>query len=135
MFDRKLQEILNNIDTVIEKSVQIATATLAAQSSDRIFNKGQDKAGQTIGKYSESYKETRKKKGLQTAYVDLTNTTSLNKSIAHNDNQVYFKNEYGTRVSKYNETRFKKRIFAPSEKESEVVLDIINEELTKLWKS
>jgi hypothetical protein len=135
MFDAKLKIILDSIDVTIEKAVQLATIAIAAESTERIFNKGQDKAGQAIGRYSEAYKERRKKKGLQTGFVDLTFTTTLNKSIVNNENQVYFKNEYGRKVSGYNETTYKKRIFAPTEKEKELALEIINEELKKLWKS
>lgn len=134
MLQDKLKRILDSIDSVIEKSVQDATQTILRDSSVRIFNKGKDKENQQIGTYSESYKKIKEKKGRQTSFVDLTFTSALSKSIAANENQVYFSNDYGVKVAGYNETRFKKRIFAPSDEERKLVIEFINEDLAKLWK-
>jgi hypothetical protein len=61
-----------------------------------------------------NYIELRKSKGLQTQFVDLTFTTSLNKSIVADNEKIFFKNEYGQTIARANEKNFNKRIFAPS---------------------
>lgn len=134
-FNDKLAKILSSLDSAIDRAVEDATASLRADATFRIFDKGQDANTSQIGQYSESYKKTRKKKGLQTSYVDLTNTTNLKNTISINSNQVFFKNEYGVKVSGYNERTFKKRIFAPTDAEAKKVITFINEELNNLWKS
>lgn len=135
MFQDKIKKIISNIEPVLEVAIQKAIAAIEAKSTQRIFKQGLAKDEKKIGTYSESYKNTRKKKGLQTAFVDLTNTTSLLQSVAKNDTQVFFKNEYGRKISGYNETHFKKRVFAPTQTERELALEIINDELKQLWKS
>ena len=70
MFQDKISKILSSIDNVVEISKATATVEIYAYSKDRIFNKGEDKNLQQIGVYSNPYKNTRSKKGLQTAFVD-----------------------------------------------------------------
>lgn len=131
----RIAKVLNDIDNVIEIAKSIAINEIYAYSQDRIFNDGKDKYNQQIGTYSDSYKKTRKKKGLQTSFVDLTNTTNLKQSITRSNASIFFKNDYGKKISGYNEKRFNRRIFAPSNEEKKIWYDTLNEELTKLWKS
>lgn len=134
-FQDKIRQIIAALDDVAELSKKEAVASIFGEAEGRIFNSGLDKNDNSIGSYSKSYSETRKDRGLQTGFVDLTFSGSLKQSIALNDKQIYFKNEYGQRVSGYNETHFNKRIFAPSQKEKKIFFDILNENLKKLWKS
>jgi len=141
MFEDKIKRVINNIDNVVVIAKAEAVQTILANSVQRIFDKGKDKYNNQIGTYNpnfvlngENYIEKRKKKGLQTSYVDLTFSTSLNKSIMSNKSQIYFKNTYGQIISKANEKNFNKRIFAPSKEEKAVFIDILNDEMKKLWK-
>lgn len=132
---QRILKVLNDIDNVIEIAKSIAVNEIYAYSEDRIFNDGKDKYNNQIGTYSDAYKKVRKKKGLQTSYVDLTNTTKLKQSISRNNDSIFFKNDYGKKISGYNEKTFNRRIFAPSKEEKKIWYDTLNEEITKLWKS
>ncbi|HON21121.1 MAG TPA: hypothetical protein PLW70_07290 [Bacteroidales bacterium] len=130
----RIKKILDGIDETIVVAKNIAINEIYGLSKARIFNDGEDKNMSKIGTYSNSYKKIREKKGLQTAFVDLTNTTSLMQSVVRDDDSIFFKNDYGKKISKYNEQHFKKRIFAPTTGEKKVWQRILNEEISKLWK-
>ena len=130
----RIKKILDGIDETIVVAKNIAINEIYGLSKARIFNDGEDKNMSKIGTYSNSYKKIREKKGLQTAFVDLTNTTSLMQSVVRDDDSIFFKNDYGKKISKYNEQQFKKRIFAPATGEKKVWQRILNEEISKLWK-
>lgn len=132
MFEDKINRIIQAIDDLYLISSTIAIAEINAEMQTRIFNEGKDKRENSIGKYSDKHKEFRESKGLQTSIVDLTITTDLRQSIELEQQKIVFKNEYGKKVSKGNERIFKKRIFAPSEKESKIWIDVLNEEIKKL---
>jgi len=134
MYQDKINKILNSIDDVIEIAKSTATVEIYAYQKDRIFNKGEDKNLQSIGVYSNPYKKIRSKKGLQTAFVDQKFSGNLQQSVTYSKDTIYFKNEYGKKVSGYNEEHFKKRIYAPSQPEKEIYFDILETELNKLWK-
>ena len=141
MFEQKIKRIISQLDNVIEIAKAKSTQQIFGDTLVRIFDKGQDKYNNQIGKYNpnfaingKNYIELRKSKGLQTSFVDLTFTTSLNKSIVANDEKIYFKNEYGQTIAKANEKNFNKRIFAPSKEEKNIFYKILNQELNKLWK-
>ena len=89
----------------------------------------------TFPSYKSSYKSFRKKKGLQTQYVDEKVTGELQKSITYDADSIFFKNDYGKKISGYNEKHFKKRIFAPSESEADIFINELDKNLSKLWKS
>jgi hypothetical protein len=72
----RIKKILDGIDETIVVAKNIAINEIYGLSKARIFNDGEDKNMSKIGTYSNSYKKIREKKGLQTAFVDLTNTTS-----------------------------------------------------------
>lgn len=134
MYQDKINKILNSIDDVIEIAKATATVEIYAYQKDRIFNKGEDKNLQSIGVYSNPYKKIRSKKGLQTGFVDQKFSGNLQQSVTYSKDTIYFKNEYGKKVSGYNEVHFKKRIYAPSQPEKEIYFDILESELNKLWK-
>ena len=141
MFEQKIKRIISQLDNVIEIAKAKSTQQIFGDTLVRIFDKGQDKYNNQIGKYNpnfaingKNYIELRKSKGLQTSFVDLTFTTSLNKSIVANDEKIYFKNEYGQTIAKANEKNFNKRILAPTNSDKKIYFTILNEEMIKLWK-
>ena len=141
MFEDKIKRIISQLDNTIEIAKATSVQTIFGESLQRIFDTGKDKYNNQIGEYNpnfvlngENYIEKRKKKGLQTAFVDLTFTTSLNKSIVADKTKIFFNNPYGEVISKVNEKNFNKRIFAPSKEEKNIFYKILNQELNKLWK-
>jgi len=145
MYSDRVDYIIRNLDNVIQIAKQDSIKEIYGMSKSRIFEKGLSKYDQPIGKYNtdfhrlgsdKSYVQERKDKGLQTAFVDLVFTGKLKDSIESNNiSQIYFKNIYGSVIMAENEKNFKTRIAAPDQKEKEVYLKILTEELTKLWKS
>ena len=141
MFEQKIKRIISQLDDVIKRAKDDATQQIFVNSLNRIFDKGQDKYENQIGKYNpnfelngKNYIELRKSKGLQTQFVDLTFTTSLNKSIVADNEKIFFKNTYGQTIAKANEKNFNKRIFAPSRTDKKIFFEFLNDELIKLWK-
>ena len=141
MFDQKIKRIISQLDDVIKRAKDDATQQIFVNSLNRVFRKGQDKYENQIGKYNpnfelngKNYIELRKSKGLQTQFVDLTFTTSLNKSIVADNEKIFFKNTYGQTIAKANEKNFNKRIFAPSRTDKKIFFEFLNDEMIKLWK-
>ncbi len=141
MFEQKIKRIISQLDDVIKRAKDDATQQIFVNSLNRIFDKGQDKYENQIGKYNpnfelngKNYIELRKSKGLQTQFVDLTFTTSLNRSIVADNEKIFFKNTYGQTIAKANEKNFNKRIFAPSRTDKKIFFEFLNDEMIKLWK-
>lgn len=141
MFEQKIKRIISQLDDVIKRAKDDATQQIFVNSLNRIFDKGQDKYENQIGKYNpnfelngKNYIELRKSKGLQTQFVDLTFTTSLNKSIVADNEKIFFRNTYGQTIAKANEKNFNKRIFAPSRSDKKIFFEFLNDEMIKLWK-
>lgn len=141
MFEQKIKRIISQLDDVIKRVKDDATQQIFVNSLNRIFDKGQDKYENQIGKYNpnfelngKNYIELRKSKGLQTQFVDLTFTTSLNKSIVADNEKIFFRNTYGQTIAKANEKNFNKRIFAPSRTDKKIFFEFLNDEMIKLWK-
>lgn len=141
MFEQKIKRIISQLDDVIKRAKDDATQQIFVNSLNRIFDKGQDKYENQIGKYNpnfelngKNYIELRKSKGLQTQFVDLTFTTKLNKSIVADNEKIFFRNTYGQTIAKANEKNFNKRIFAPSRTDKKIFFEFLNDEMIKLWK-
>ena len=141
MFEQKIKRIISQLDDVIKRAKDDATQQIFVNSLNRIFDKGQDKYETQIGKYNpnfelngKNYIELRKSKGLQTQFVDLTFTTSLNRSIVADNEKIFFRNTYGQTIAKANEKNFNKRIFAPSRTDKKIFFEFLNDEMIKLWK-
>ncbi len=141
MFEQKIKRIISQLDDVIKRAKDDATQQIFVNSLNRIFDKGQDKYENQIGKYNpnfelngKNYIELRKSKGLQTQFVDLTFTTSLNRSIVADNEKIFFRNTYGQTIAKANEKNFNKRIFAPSRTDKKIFFEFLNDEMIKLWK-
>ena len=141
MFEQKIKRIISQLDNVIKRAKDDATQQIFVNSLNRIFDKGQDKYENQIGKYNpnfaingKNYIELRKSKGLQTQFVDLTFTASLNRSIVADNEKIFFRNTYGQTIAKANEKNFNKRIFAPSRTDKKIFFEFLNDEMIKLWK-
>ena len=132
-YSQKIQAIINALDDVKIIAEGAAAQNLLAEMELRIFNEGKDVTDLQIGSYSEGYAELRKAAGLQVAYVDLTFTTDLKQSIVQQENRIIYKNDYGRTIAKKNERHFGKKIFSPSKKERENAIDIMKEEVNKLF--
>ncbi len=159
----RIKRVIDNVDEVVQLSKDLAVNEIYGYSKDRIFNKGLDKNNKQIGEYSDrklpafffnnkgnnkkgkinpkdypnglSYKEFRALNNLRTDRVNLTFSTDLQDSITRRKDVIYFGNEYGKKVSAYNEKTFNKKIFAPSKEEKNIFLTIFDEEMDKLWNS
>ena len=141
MFEQKIKRIIIQLDDVTNSAKDAGKQQIFINSLNRIFDKGQDKYENQIGKYNpnfelngKNYIELRKSKGLQTQFVDLTFTTSLNKSIVADNEKIFFRNTYGQTIAKANEKNFNKRIFAPSRTDKKIFFEFLNDEMIKLWK-
>ena len=135
MFQKKIQRIIDAIDDSIEIAKKESILLINADLQERIFNDGKDYQNNQIGVYAESTKKYKKKRGNKdTTKVNLIDTTSLNKSIQVKEIKIIFNNEYGEKVSAYNEVHFQKTIFAPSENEKKIFIETLNSEISKLWK-
>ena len=132
-YQERIKKIVDSIDDVVEISKALSVNAIYGETQNRIFNEGKDKKNLQIGTYTEAYKAVRRKKGLQTSFVDQTFSTNLKSSISRSKDAIFFKNEYGRKVSGYNEKRFGKRIYAPSAEERMIFINILDKELTKLW--
>lgn len=132
---KKIDRIIRDLDATIEAAKKIAAVEIYANIDHRVFTAGKDRDGNKIGSYSPSYKAYKKSKGFKTDFVDLKLTGELQRSITLNDESVYFKNQYGVEIGGYNEVRFGKKIFSPGAVEKKIFIDVLNDELDKLWKS
>jgi hypothetical protein len=130
---QSIQQIIKQLDTVIEDAKQDAVKTIYGNMVSRIFDKGQKTDGSQIGKYeSEAYKEKRRSKGLQVGFVDLTFSTSLNKSVVSNSiDQIYFNNTYGQTIGGFQDKRYGK-IFSATKNERQIFREILNDKLNEL---
>ena len=52
MFDQKIKRIISQLDDVIRRAKDDATQQIFVNSLNRIFDKGQDKYENQIGKYN-----------------------------------------------------------------------------------
>lgn len=110
----------------------------------RIFNTGKAADGSSIGQYAGAdskskgrYKARRNARGLRIDTVDLEFTGATKDSIQTGKDEsgalIGFTIEDLAKIARYNEERYKKPIFKPSEEEAinakELMLDYIKDEL------
>ena len=158
----RIQKVINSLDKTIELSKLTAVQIINANVKERIFNKGEGKMGEQIGVYDNmrrqtfltgkakltkkqrikaegvedigmTYKELRKLRGLQTDFVDLKFSGSLQNSIITNKDSIFFNNNKETKIAGYNEKHFGKKIFAPSANESQIFIDILDKNIHQLF--
>jgi hypothetical protein len=69
---------------------------------------------------------------LQVGFVDLTFTTSLNKSVVSNSiDQIYFNNSYGQTIGGFQDQRYGK-VFSATNNERNIFKEILNDKLKDL---
>ena len=99
--------------------------SMQAVSSDRIFTKGQATSGGDIGRYSDAYQKTRKKKGLSGGKVKLQFTQQMRNdwSVVVEGKKIGlgFKNSFNTEKSFFVEKTYKKPIFEHTKKEETLI--------------
>ena len=146
----KYESNLNRVISVIQKKLSVESineltkeiATNIYNSSvDRIFNKGLNVKGTKIGKYKKSTKLIRQRKGLQTAFVDLTFTGLFKRyyklrKLGFKGYTIGFpaNNLYGEYITVWNEKRFKCKIFGITKEDNKMVDDLIKKFIIKVNK-
>jgi hypothetical protein len=130
---QNLQKIADSVDIAIDIARNKAINNINAELQYRIFNKGKAQDDSQIGTYKPSTLKTKGKKGKKnTSFVNLIDTTSLYKSIAVKDVKLSFINDYGVKVSGYNEKHFAKTIFRATKDERQIWIDTLDDEIKKL---
>jgi hypothetical protein len=113
--------------------------TFLTKKNKSAFNKKQLKKLEETGEEL-TYKELRQARGLQVAFVDLQFTGALFESIKNgktNDGAVIgFNNLEEAKIASYNEKKYKKAIFAPSQFEQQTSIELMNKYIaTKISES
>lgn len=106
---------------------------------DRIFNHGIDAKGKQIGAYKEGrYKELRKNAGKRTSFKDLYFHGDLFRSIsvgrAGSKNALGFTDRDEAEIGEFQEEQTGKTIFTLSEKEKEIMHDVLIQETNRIVK-
>ncbi len=115
----------------LDQALRGAMSTLLAEQKERIFTQGKASNNSRIGKYSEGYLKKRRKAGKgRTAYVVLrfTNQMQFDYQVIKLGKGEYglgFQNAHNYDKSVWAEERYKKEIFAETNKESKLVEGII----------
>lgn len=135
-------EYHSNLDKVIKqmqkkigpKAIDLLVKDIATNiwkaSVKRIFVNGINVNGTKIGKYSRFTKVVRSRKGLQTAFVDLTYTGAMKNNYRVRKSKslgyvIGFSEQYGVKLAAKNEERFKCKIFGITKDDEKLTDDII----------
>lgn len=126
-FSNYLQRV-KKVVAIKSDGIQIAALKgLEGSFKTRIFNNGKASDGKGIGKYSKSYAIKRRKRGLQTAYVDQQFEGNLLRSIqvgkSQGKNVMGFINTLQKNIAEDNQRRFKKQIYKVSQQEAKDIRD------------
>lgn len=82
-FEINLQNLINELPIIVAEAVLTVGLDGKALIQQRVQEKGQNSNGGKTPDYSTLYAEKRKKKGLQTSYMDATFTGEMWRSIGH----------------------------------------------------
>ena len=152
---QKLRKLRSHTPIILNR----ALTTLLAEMVERIHTNGKDSNGSNIGQYSTKpisisqksqarrtgksyfqggYKEYKRAIGFP-SFVNLENTGQQRQDtsvirISRNKAGIGFKNKKNFDKSNWQEEKYRKNIYQPTKKEKEVVLNVINSELSKLLK-
>lgn len=141
----RIDEIILVLEKEVPNAEEAALNTLLGAYAYRIFNQGKATDGSKIGDYKEGrYKNNvRKDGGYQVGYVDLQLTGGLFFSIVIGDNGprkvLGYNNIDAAKIAGYNEERYSKNIFLPSQEEQDIArnafLDYLREKIQQLFNS
>lgn len=146
-YSKRLDLLKENIARIIQQAPYLKAQDLLGLMLYRIFNEGRDSQGAPIGAYKggkgATYKALRNRKGLRIDTVDLQFTGELFRSIQNGIEGEFgvvgFTNKDRTKVADYLEEKYKKPIFAPTEKEQEqaktLMLDFVRNEIAESLKT
>jgi hypothetical protein len=82
-FEINLQNVINQLPQIVAEAVLTVGLDAKALMQQRVQEKGLNASGGKTPNYSTPYAERRKKKGLQTSYMDATFTGEMWRSIGH----------------------------------------------------
>lgn len=136
-FDKKILLFKSEISEIIKSAPFVEAQNLQGQMLSRVFVKGKDSNNMEIGKYvgadSKSkgrYKTKRSDAGRRIDTVDLQFTGALFESIKTGTEGDFaiigFNNTKLSNIGRYNEARYKKEIFAPTEQEQQSTKELMN---------
>jgi hypothetical protein len=155
---KKLIDDLNELrDT--DKVLRSVLSTMQVVISDRIFERGEDANGGSIGSYStkktsiskkrqsrntghsyfaKGYKQYKEEVGLDSSKVTLVDSGQMRDdwSVIRVDDKSYklgFKNELNSLKAEGNQTRFNKEIFAQSAQEDRILDETFQVELDRIF--
>ena len=146
----KIEILGSEFEEIIKNAPIVQAQDLLGAISYRIFNEGKSSDGSAIGQYAGAdsksrgrYKALRNARGRRIDTVDLQFTGSLFESIKTGSDEngalIGFTIDELAKIGRYNEERYKKAIFKPSESEAEnakeLMVDWIKEELNNKIKS
>jgi len=81
LFTQNINALIKDLPIIMGDVLLTIGLDGKALIQQRVQEKGQNAQGNRTPQYSESYKKVRKRKGLQTNYMDLTNTGEMWRSI------------------------------------------------------
>lgn len=143
-YEKKLGQLSEELKGIIIDAPIVQSQDLLGKILTRVFNNGKDSNGNPIGQYAGAdskskgrYKAKRNAAGRRIDTVDLQFTGSLEESIKNGiveDGAVIgFNNEKEAKIGRYNEERYGKDIFEPSESEQtdtkELMVNYVREQL------
>lgn len=146
----RLNTLGSEFEEIIKNAPIVQSQDLLGAIAFRIFNEGKASDGTPIGQYAGAdskskgrYKARRNARGLRIDTVDLQFTGATFESIKTGVDEsgalIGFTIEELAKIGRYNEERYKKAIFKPSESEAEnakeLMVDWIKEELNNKIKS
>lgn len=143
-YRKGIKSLENEFAEIILNAPILQAQDLLGAIAYRVFNTGKASDGSSIGQYAGAdskskgrYKARRNARGLRIDTVDLQFSGATMESIKtgkdENGALIGFTIEDLAKIARYNEERYKKPIFKPSEEESinakELMVDYIKDEL------
>lgn len=113
------------------KYSRAAALSVFAIHKPRIFEQGRDANGNLIGQYVDGpYKELRREKGRETGFVNLSMTEQMKRDYQPSLTGLVgygFTNQFNLDKSYWNEERYDKEIFALSDAEATMFIDLVGQ--------
>lgn len=133
-------EILN-ITTKITSAIKsdrvkrVALTTVLSQHKPRIFVNGVAADGTKIGSYSLKYAEQKRKRGRNTAFVNLVDTGQMESDygliVSGEQYSFGFQNSFNADKMGWMSEKYQKDIAHLSKEEMELLVNVINDEISK----
>ncbi len=125
-----IQEMIAN-ELIDGKYSRAAALSVFAIHKPRIFEEGKDANGNQIGEYVDGYyKEKRREKGREIGFVNLAMTEQMKRDYQPTQDGIVgygFTNKFNLDKSFWNEDRYQKEIFALSDAEATMFVDLVGQ--------